>query len=345
MKTKAAVLVRTGEPLVIKELNLPELKPGQVAVKLAFSGICHTQLGEVRGKRGPDKYLPHTLGHEGSGTVIATGPEVTKVKPGDPVVLTWIKGAGADVPSTTYTDEAGNPVNSGAISTFMHHTVTCESKLVPIRPDMPLLEAALLGCAVPTGCGIIKNSANLKKGGRAAVFGIGGIGAGAVLGAVMAGASQVIAVDIVPEKLTKAQELGATHCVNAGEKDPVSAIMEITGSQGVDLAVEAVGSVAVMAAAFKSVKNFGGLCVVAGNPEPGKTVCLDPYDLIRGKRIMGTWGGETDPDKDIPLYADAYLAGGLNLKALVSRTYDLEDINQALDDLESGKILRAMVCF
>lgn len=341
-KTQAAVLFETAKPLRLKELTLPALKPGQVLVEVAYSGVCHTQLSEVRGRRGPDRFLPHTLGHEGSGTVIRVGKGVTKVKPGERVILSWIKGRGIDVPSSLYASDEG-PINSGAISTFMRCTVTCEACLTPIPANMPLREAALLGCAVPTGCGIIINHAGVAPGQSVAVFGTGGIGMSAILGADMVGASPIIAVDIRDAKLEKARQLGATHVLNSARQDPLAGILEITANQGVDYAVEAAGKVLLMETAFRSVRNSGGLCIVAGNPEPEELIRLNPFDLIRGKRITGTWGGETDPDRDFRIYIRNYLAGRLNLEALVSRQFALENINDALDALEEGEIIRALI--
>ena len=150
MQTEAAVLSELNQPLRLSKLTIPDLKFGQVLVEVAYSGVCHSQLLEVHGKRGLDRFLPHTLGHEGSGTVLKVGPGVTKVKPSDRVVLSWIKGSGADLPFTIY-QSAEETVNSGAISTFMRHTVTCENRVTPIPDAMPLREAALLGCAIPTG--------------------------------------------------------------------------------------------------------------------------------------------------------------------------------------------------
>ena len=147
-RTEAAVLFELGKPLQIVTLNLPSLKPGQILVDVAYSGVCHTQLLEAQGKRGPDRFLPHTLGHEGAGIVIEVGPCVKKVKAGDRVVLSWIRGEGLDVPSTVYPSDRGM-INSGALSTFMRRTITCENRVIPIPQDFPLREASLLGCAVP----------------------------------------------------------------------------------------------------------------------------------------------------------------------------------------------------
>lgn len=340
--TEAAVLVTTGQPLRLMMLELPTLKPGQVLVDVAFSGVCHSQLNETRGLKGGDRFLPHTLGHEGSGTVAAIGEGVTKVQVGDRVVLTWIKGTGADVPSTTYRSESGL-INSGAISTFMRRTVTCESRLVPIPATMPLREAALLGCAIPTGAGIIVNTMDTQPGQTVAIFGVGGIGMSAVLAAAMRKAAMIITVDVIDTKLQQARRLGATHTINAHSEDPVQAIAGLTDGKGVDYAVESAGRLETMEQAFRSVRDGGGLCVLAGNLPHGEKIALDPYDLIRGKRIVGTWGGETRPDTDIPRYADAFLAGEMKLDLLITHTYPLQDINQALDDLELGKIGRALI--
>jgi S-(hydroxymethyl)glutathione dehydrogenase/alcohol dehydrogenase len=340
--TKAAVLFSTAEPLRIIDLELPGLKPGQVLVEITYSGLCHSQLNEARGLKGEDKFLPHTLGHEGAGKVLGVGQGVTKVKPGDRVVLTWIKGSGADVPSTTYKSSAGQ-VNSGAISTFMRKTVTCESRLVPVPEAMPLREAALLGCAVPTGAGIVLNTAKLREGETIAVFGVGGIGLSAILAASMKKAKMIIAVDVFDHKLELAKEVGATHVINAKRENALDVLMKLTEGKGVDYSIESAGRKETMETAFKAVRNSGGLCIIAGNLPQGEKISIDPMDLIRGKRIIGTWGGESQPDKDIAIYADYYLSGRLKLDTLITHTYKLEEINRALQDLGAGKIGRALI--
>lgn len=340
--TRAAVLVAQGKPLELMTLTLPSLKPGQALVEIAWSGVCHTQLNEVRGKRGPDRFLPHTLGHEAAGQVLAVADGVAKVKPGDRVVLSWIKGSGAEVGGTVYAGPDGN-VNSGAISTFMTHTITCENRLTPIPAAMPLREAALLGCAVPTGGGVIRNTARVKRGMSVAVFGAGGIGSSAILVGALVGADPLIAVDVVPDKLKQARRLGATHVIDSRAGDPVEQIRALTKGNGVDVSVEAVGRPEVMEAAFAAVRNGGGLCVLAGNVAAGERIRIDPFDLIQGKNIRGTWGGETNPDADIPYYAEAFAKGLLRLNDLSTQDYALSAINQALDDLEAGHIGRALV--
>ena len=340
--TEAAVLRKIGEPLRLTSLAIPDLQPGQVLVDIAYSGICHTQLLEVQGKRGPDRYLPHTLGHEGAGTVVEVGAGVTKVKPGDQVVLSWIKGIGADVASTLYESKEG-PVNSGALSTFMRLTVASENRLTPIDDSMPLYKAALLGCAIPTGAGAVIKKATMQPGSSIAIFGVGGIGLSAVLAASMLQASMIIALDVFDHKLEHARKLGATHVVNSCQQDALSAVTELTGGRGVDYTVEATGKQEVMETAFRAVRNGGGLCVLAGNLPHGQRISLDPFELIKGKQITGTWGGETQPDEDLPYYVDLYLSGKLKLDGLVTHTYAPSDVNQALADMQQGKVGRALI--
>jgi S-(hydroxymethyl)glutathione dehydrogenase/alcohol dehydrogenase len=343
LKTIAAVLREANKELQIEELEIPELKPGQVLVNVIYSGACHSQLNEIKGLKGEDKFLPHALGHEGSGIVEAIGCGVQKVKPRDRVVLTWIKGVGADAGSSVYKRKDGSIVNSGAISTFMTKAVISENRLVKIPDEMPLREAALLGCAVPTGAGVIINTAKLSKGDTVAIFGIGGIGSSALLAAKLKQASIIIAVDIFDNKLDEALRFGATHAINSGKEDVLSKILKITDKQGVDYAIECAGKKESMEAAFKSVRYQGGLCIIAGNLPQGEHISIDPFDLIKGKRIIGTWGGESSIDKDILFYAEEYLSGRFKFDLLISDECGLKDINKIFKDMEQGKTNRVLI--
>jgi len=343
MKSKAALLTKIGMPLQIVELDLPELKPGQVLVKVEFSGICHTQLNEIRGRKGEDKFLPHTLGHEGSGIVEAVGPEVRKVRAGETVVLTWIQGEGMNVPSAQYLMSDGSKVNSGAISTFMDYAVISENRVVPVKKGMSLRELPLLGCAIPTGAGIVFNNIQVSAESVVAVFGVGGVGLSAVIGCYLKKAKTIIAVDIFHHKLELARQVGATHVINGASQDILSVINEITNSHGLDFAIEASGNPKIMETAFKAVRDNGGVCVLAGNLPHGGRISIDPFDLIKGKQITGTWGGGTQPDRDIPNYVDLCMSGDLNLEPLITNTYTLDEINQAFDDMENGKLGRALI--
>ena len=348
MRTIAAVLVETGKPLVLVELEIPELKPGQVLVEIVFSGVCHTQVLECRGYRGKDPYLPHCLGHEGSGIVRDVGPGVTKVRVGDRVILSWIKGSGADVPGTVYrwgahpSAGSGQGVNAGGITTLSGHSVISENRLTAMPEDVSMRDAAMLGCAVPTGLGAVFNTAQPKPGQSMAIFGSGGIGLCAVAGAAIAGCTPIIAVDILQDKLKLAEQMGATHLVHAAEVDPVEEVNRICLG-GVDFAIEASGRPEVMLQALYSVRNQGGVAVVVGNARHGERVELDPRQLNMGKRLLGTWGGDNWPDRDFPRYCKLLSSGKLNLEPLLSKTYTLDEINEAIDDLETGKVVRPLI--
>jgi S-(hydroxymethyl)glutathione dehydrogenase/alcohol dehydrogenase len=341
MNTRGAVLRELGAPLSIEELSVPAPTTGQVLVEIAYSGLCHTQFSEVSGRKGPDRFLPHTLGHEAAGTVIAVGPGVVKVGEGDPVVVTWIKAAGADVPSTHYESEHGT-VNAGAAATFLRHALISENRLVPLVPQMPLREAALLGCAVLTGAGIVRNTLRVAAGESIAVLGAGGIGLCAIMAAHAVGANPIVAVDVQLERLAKALELGATHVVDARSDDVVDAIRALTGGLGTQFAIESAGTKESMEAVLGVVHN-GGTAVLAGNLGAGERVAIDPFELIRGKRLVGSWGGESIPDIDVPYYADNFLSGRLPLDSLIFREYPLDNINDALADLSQIIVGRALI--
>jgi S-(hydroxymethyl)glutathione dehydrogenase/alcohol dehydrogenase len=339
--TLAAVLLESGKPLALAELEVPPLKPGQVLVKIAFSGVCRTQLLECRGHRGDDPYLPHCLGHEGSGVVSDVAPGVRKVKAGDPVILSWMKGAGAEVSASCY-PWGRRRVNAGAITTFSHHAVISENRVTLLAEDIPMHEAALLGCAVATGLGSVLNTARPQPGESLAVFGTGGLGLCAVGAAVLAGCKPVVAVDVRENMLPVARQLGATHCVHANNTNPVQEILRISPG-GVDCAVEASGRPDVMRQALESVRARGGRAIIVGNARHGERVELDPREFNLGKRILGTWGGDSVPDRDFPRYARLLRSRQIDLRPLVSTRYSLDQINVAIDDLEAGRVVRPLV--
>lgn len=342
MKTLAAILVEQNQPLQLWELEIPQLKPGQVLVKIHCTGLCHTQLGEIQGKKGPDSYMPHTLGHEGAGEVVECGAEVTKVKVDDRVVITWLKGKGRDVSGTVYTSQGKN-INSGAVSTFMEYAVVSENRLVPIAKSFDYKIASLLGCAVPTGAGIVFNDLKAKANSSFIIFGLGGVGLSSLLAAKSLQPSLLIAVDQQPVKLELAKKFGATHVLQATDPNFTHQIKEITQGKGVDYAIEAVGLTKVMEQAFSSVKDFGGTCVIAGNPSKGEKLNLDPYDFIKGKRLIGSWGGGSQIDEDVVTYIKLMQAGQLDLATLISHEYTLAEINEAFKMLESGQASRVIL--
>lgn len=341
MKTIAAVLVELGQALEFADLEIPPLKPGQVLVEIAFSGVCHTQILEARGHRGEDRFLPHCLGHEGSGIVREVGAGVNKVKSGDGVILSWIKGTGADVPSTTYGWNGGT-VNSGAIATFASHSIVSENRLTPIPDGLSMRHAALVGCAVPTGAGVVFNTARPRPGQSIAVFGVGGVGSCAIAAAALCGCYPVIGVDVNPDKLALAQQLGASHTINPRTADVVQETSALCKG-GADFAIEATGNPVVMKQALTCVRAQGGTAVIVGNAKHGQTLELDPREMNQGKRLLGTWGGDNVPDRDFPRYAKLLTSGRLNIEPLLGRTYGLLDVNAAMDDLERGHGTRPLL--
>jgi S-(hydroxymethyl)glutathione dehydrogenase/alcohol dehydrogenase len=343
MKTMAAVLTQIRTPLEILEIELPPLKPGQELIKMAYSGLCHSQLNEVKGLKGEDKYLPHTLGHEGSGTVYKIGEGVTKVKPEDSVVLSWIKGKGADISGCQYSYK-GKAINSGAISTFLQYTVVSENRLVPVSKIMPMREAALLGCALPTGAGVIRNEMKLQSGHSLAIFGLGGVGLSALIAAKQLGAHPLIAVDVQEHKLEKARQLGATHTYLATHETMIQELMAITSGKGVDFSFESAGKKNAMEQAHRCLKP-GGLCILAGNLPKGEKIEIDPFDLILGKKIMGTWGGNASIDEDVPYYSDLFFQKKLPLQHLITHVIKLEEINNLIQELDAGRVGRGMISF
>ena len=342
---KAAILYETGHPLVVEnEIEIPPLKAGQVLVKVHFSGVCHSQLMEARGKRGNDPYLPHMLGHEGSATILEVGPGVTRFKKDDNVILTWIKSLGANVLQTQY--KKGNQViNAGGVTTFSEYSIISENHCVLLPEGIPLDVASLFGCAVLTGAGIVTNTIKPGKNNSLAIFGLGGIGLSALMAACLYDCQSLIAVDIEQGKLNLAREFGATHLINSSNEDPVERIKEITGGQGVDYSIEAAGVVRTIEQAFQSVRKAGGKCVFASHPSVNEKIMIDPFDLICGKEIMGSWGGDSKPEEDIPKFAKLYLEGKLPLEKLLTRRYSLNQINEALNDLEQRKVGRPLIEF
>ena len=348
MKTKTAVLYKTGDPLVLEELEIPSLREGQTLVKILYSGICRSQINEINALKGPDKYLPHTLGHEASAIVKQVGSKVTKVKPEDYVVVSWIKGSGYDEPFANYL-KGEKKINAGAAATFSQYALISENRLTKISKKIPQDVAALFGCALPTGGGIILNEIPEDEDKDLAILGIGGIGSSALLVAShLRNFSKIIAVDINNYKLDYATKLGATHTINAFVEDPIRKIFALTNGKGVDYAIETAGSKKAMESAFKILKEGifgreGGLEIIAGNIPKDQNISIHPYELIKGKRIKGSWGGNTNPDKDFPIYEEAYLKGRLPLEKLITHKFNFDEINLALKKLEGGEIIRALI--
>jgi S-(hydroxymethyl)glutathione dehydrogenase/alcohol dehydrogenase len=296
---------------------------------------------EWRGDKGEDKWVPHCLGHEGTGTVLEAGSAVTKVKAGDKVVLSWIKGSGIEAGGAVY-DWEGRKVNAGGVTTFQRHAVVSENRMTLLPSDLSMEVAVLLGCAAPTGMGAVYNVLKVQPGDAVAVFGTGGIGLNALMAAALAGAMPVIGIDPNPTRRALAKIYGATHVLDPSAGDVIAEIKKIV-PQGVDLAVESSGVPAVMEQAISSTRQQGGRAVVIGNAKHGAVLSLNPGVFNQGKSLLGTWGGDSVPDRDYGRYGRLLASGRFPVRDLLSKPYSLAQADQALQDLAAGQVGRPLI--
>jgi len=289
-KSKAAVLAKSREPLIIDEIDLPEaLDVGHVLVKILYTTICGAQLNEIAAAKGPDRFLPHLLGHEASATVLETGPGVSNVKPGDTVVLHWRPSLGIQCTPPSYRWR-GEKLNAGWVTTFNEFAVVSENRMTPIPADYDLKVAPLLGCAVTTAAGVINNDAKVKIGESVVVFGVGGVGLNVVQFAHLAGANPIVAVDLIDGKLDMAKARGATHTLNSAKvKDIPAAIRDIVGSKGPDKVIETTGVKQVIEQAY-DLTHADGTCVLVGVPNEKVTIYTLPIHF--NKVLTGSHGGD-----------------------------------------------------
>ncbi|MEU2562729.1 Zn-dependent alcohol dehydrogenase [Streptomyces longispororuber] len=360
MVVRAAVLPAVGSPLEITEIELPDPGPGQVRVRLAAAGVCHSDLSLTNGTmRVP---VPAVLGHEGAGTVTAVGEGVTRVAPGDGVVLNWapscgrchacglgevwlceaaLTGAGA-----VYARRAdGTGLHPGLnVAAFAEETVVAADCVLPAPDGVPLTDAALLGCAVLTGYGAVHHAARVREGETVAVLGAGGVGLAALQAARIAGAAQVVAVDVSPEKEHLARAAGATDYVVASATTARD-VRARTGGHGVDVAVECVGRAVTIRTAWESTRR-GGRTTVVGIGGKDQQVTFNALEIFHwGRTLAGCVYGNTHPERDVPVLAEHVRAGRLDLGLLVTDRIGLEDIPGAFANMEAGRGGRALVVF
>ena len=338
IRAKAAVLTRQKCALTVTEVLLPkQLQAGQVLVRILFSGICGSQIGEINGVKGEDRHLPHLLGHEGTGEVLAIGPGVSHVRPDDRVVLHWRPGRGIQSAPPTYQWQ-GKPLNAGFVTTFNEYAVVSENRLTVIPKDIDPRTATLFGCAVTTGLGVINNNARLKIGQSLVVFGAGGVGLNVIQGGSLASAYPIVGIDLYPSKLELAQRFGATHTNDAGsEIDILTAVRKALGSKHADVVVDNTGDVEVIRLAMQ-ITHPQGKTILVGVPRKATPVPLYPLPLFFGKVLTGSHGGESDPSQDIPRYLKLYRAGRLKLDELLTQHFTLDQINVAIERMQNGEI-------
>lgn len=359
---KAAVLYEQTKPLVVDEIELEDPKQGEVLVKVAAAGVCHSDLSFIEGRW--KIHIPMVMGHEGAGIVMKVGEGVTLVQPGDHVIFAWVPSCGvcrncsrgkpylctagplATMKDGTTRFRKGDQVlfHQTGVSSFSEYTVAHETSMVKIRDDMPLEKAALISCAVVTGVGAVVNAAKVEFGSSVAVFGCGGVGLNVIQGAAnLAGATKVIAVDTLDNKLELAKQFGATHFINATKEDPVAKIREITG-WGADYSFEVIGIPEVVVQAFDST-DAAGTTVMVGMPPLRAPLTINTLGLFLGKTLKGAYFGSTRFRIDMPALVDLYMSGKLKLDELISRTYPLEEINDAFDALRRGEVARSIIKF
>lgn len=340
---KAAILMESSKPLVVDYIDLPpSLSFGQVLVKIHYSGICGAQINEIEAVKGPDKFLPHLLGHEASATVIEIGPGVTTVKVGDTVVMHWMLSNGIQAETASYLWK-DRKVNSGWVTTFSEYSIVSENRLTVIPSDFDLRVAPLFGCAVTTAFGVVNNDANVKVGQSVLVFGVGGVGLNIIQAARMVSAYPIIGIDLVDKKLKMAVEMGATHTFNSRFTDVLGdAVRNIVGDGGVDVVIDTTGSAKVIETAY-DLTHPDGKTILVGVPRKGENVSIYTLPLHFNKILRGSHGGDTVPHVDIPRYIRLIRAGKLTLDGLITHEFKLDDINEAIKLLKSGEAGRIII--
>ncbi|MCU0896160.1 MAG: zinc-dependent alcohol dehydrogenase family protein [Burkholderiales bacterium] len=374
MKVRAAVLSAMGStapyaasrPLAIQEIDLDPPGQGEVLVKIAAAGLCHSDLSVINGDR--PRPMPMALGHEASGIVEAVGPGVTDLAKGDHVVMVFVPscghclpcaegrpalcepGAAANTKGTLLSGErrisrAGSPINHHlGVSAFAEYATVSRRSLVKIDPELPLDEAALFGCAVLTGVGAVVNTAKVPLGATVAVIGLGGVGLASLIGAVSCGASRVVAIDLAEDKLGFAGQLGATDTFNASSPTCIDDVRAATGG-GVEYAFELAGSVKALELAYRITRR-GGTTVTAGLPPPDRQLAIPAVQLVAEERTLkGSYIGTCVPARDLPRYVALYRRGRLPVDKLLTHRLKLDEINEGFDRLNEGKAIRQVVVF
>jgi len=337
---KSAILIENKKPLIIADVDLPaNIKFGQVLVIICYSGICGAQIDEIDAVKGPDKYLPHLLGHEGSGIVEKIGEGVTTVKPGDHVVLHWRKSTGIESSSAKYCWN-GKQVNAGRITTFSEKAIISENRLTAIPSNFDMRLAPLFGCAVLTAFGVVNNDAKIKIGQSVLIFGIGGVGLNVAQAASMVSAYPIIGVDLHQNKIEMGKKFGLTHGIAGNSKDINTEVNNIVGDKGVDITIETTGDTKIIEQAYKLTAADGKTILVG---VPNNKISIYSLPLHFEKILTGSHGGSATPDVDIPRYIRLINQKKMTLKNIITHEFNLSEINRAIDLFRSGKAGRIII--
>jgi S-(hydroxymethyl)mycothiol dehydrogenase len=358
-QVRGVVALKKGAPVTVENILVPDPGPGEAVVQIQACGVCHTDLHYREG--GINDEFPFLLGHEAAGVVEAVGEGVTEVAPGDYVILNWRAVCGAcraclrgrpwycfntHNASQRMTLEDGTELSPAlGIGAFVEKTLVAAGQCTKVDPKAPPAVAGLLGCGVMAGIGAAINTANVQRGDSVAVIGCGGVGNGAIIGALLNGASRVIGVDVDDRKLAWATQFGATDTVNSRETDPVEAIQALTGGFGADVVIDAVGRPETYKQAFYA-RDLAGTVVLVGVPTPDMTIELPQIDVFgRGGTLKSSWYGDCLPSRDFPMLIDLYLQGRLDLDRFVSEKIAIDDVEEAFEKMHRGEVLRSVVVF
>ncbi|MEM8774174.1 MAG: S-(hydroxymethyl)glutathione dehydrogenase/class III alcohol dehydrogenase [Pseudomonadota bacterium] len=370
MRTTAAVALEAGKPLEVMEVNLDGPKEGEVLVEIKATGLCHTDDFTLSGAD-PEGAFPAILGHEGAGVVLEVGPGVTSLEPGDHVIplytpecrecdyclnpktnlcqaIRTTQGQGVMPDGTSrFSMLDGTPIlHYMGCSTFSNHTVLPEIALAKVRKDAPFDKICYIGCGVTTGIGAVMNTAKVEIGSRAVVFGLGGIGLNVIQGLKLAGADQIVGVDLNPAKVPMGEKFGMTDFVNPSEVDGdlVSHLVELTGG-GADYSFDATGNVDVMRAALECAHKGWGESIIIGVAPAGAEIATRPFQLVTGRVWRGTAFGGARGRTDVPQIVDWYMDGKIEIDPMITHTMGLEDINKGFDLMHSGESIRSVVVY
>jgi S-(hydroxymethyl)glutathione dehydrogenase / alcohol dehydrogenase len=341
-KNKAAVLEKINQPLKIKKLLTKKINNNQLLVRIKYTFVCGSQLNEIFGKKGKDKYLPHTLGHEGVGTVVSTGSKIKKFKKGQTVIISWIKNSKKESATPEHKDILNKKINSGPVSTFIKFAILSESRVYKISKKKLRKVYALYGCAMPTGVGIaMKTIKNLKKDAIISIYGMGGIGLIVFATLKYFGYQNIICIERNKERLKLLDKLGGKVNLNLSSFEKLIRDKKIKISN-IKRSIDTSGNISLMNNAIKNLSN-NGKAYIAGNPAKGKNIKINPYEIIYGKKIYGSIGGDISIEKNIKLFDKIVEKNPYLFNKFVNKSYDLKKINLAISNFLKGKIIRPLI--
>lgn len=341
----AAVLFKKNKIKILK-LKIPILKKGQVLIKNLFSGICHTQKLEYFGKRGKDRFYPHCFGHESVAKVISVGAGVKKIKKGDLVISSWIKGKGIAANTAQYFTENNLKINSGPIAVFSELSIVSENRLYKKPNSITNEYAALFGCAIPTGMGCVKNLSNLNNKSKVCIIGAGGIGTFSILATYFSKTKNIFVIDNNKKKLSIAKKLNLKNHLNKSKKLEIDKILKKNNNNLFDVVIECTGNPQVMSECLKLIKNLSGKIVINGNADYGSRLSIDPLVFNQGKTIIGSFGGSSNLDNDLNYYAKIFNKIPLKIKKKFIKEYSLKNLEKAFYDMNNkSEAIRGIIKF